>query len=198
MSELLPISLVAEWVYCRRGAWLAHAAGVFQANEFTVDGELLHARVHSGGEGRERGRRQWRRVPVGSHRLGVVGYADVVEETESGLVVVEYKRGVVRERESDRVQVALQALCLEEMTRRPVPEGRIYYAGSRRRVVVPITAALEAQARTAIQALREDLAEARPPSGRPGPRCRGCAQEGACLVALEAPLRGFDWRSWVR
>lgn len=198
MSELLPISLVAEWVYCRRGAWLAHAAGAFQANEFTVDGELLHARVHSGGTSRDRSRRQWRWVPVGSHRLGVVGYADLVEETEAGLVVVEYKRGQVRERTSDHVQVALQALCLSEMTRRPVPEGRIYYMGSRRRVVVPITPDLEAQARAAIQALREDLAEARPPSGRPGPRCHGCAQEGACLVAVDAPLRAFDWRGWVR
>lgn len=135
---------------------------------------------------------------MGSRRLGVVGYADLVEETESGLVVVEYKRGAERERESDRVQVALQALCLEEMTRRPVPEGRIYYAGSRRRLVVPLTRGLAAQARAAVRGLREDLAVGRPPAGRPGPRCRGCAHEGACLVALEAPLRAFDWRSWVR
>ncbi len=197
MSELLPISLVAEWVYCRRGAWLAHAAGAFQANEFTVDGELLHARVHSGGGGWERGRRQWRRVPVGSRRLGVVGYADLVEEGERGLVVVEYKRGPVREREGDRVQVALQALCLAEMTGRPVPEARIYYAGSRRRVVVPITADLEAKARAAVQGLREDLADPRPPSGRPGPRCAGCSHQGACLVAADGALRGFRWREWV-
>lgn len=198
MSLLLPISLVAEHVYCRRGAWLAYASGQFQANEFTVEGELLHARVHAGGRATSGGKRQWRRVPVGSSRLGVVGYADLVEEAGGALYVVEYKRGPVRERRSDMVQVCLEALCLAEMTGRPVPEGRIFYAASRRRVSVPTSGELAAEARAAVHNFRADLSDSRPPFAHPGPRCFGCSHRPACLVDGHAALRAFRWEEWIR
>ena len=60
MSELLPISLVAEYVYCPRSAWLFHNEGTFKANEFTVDGELVHRRVHTAGTQQREGRKQFR------------------------------------------------------------------------------------------------------------------------------------------
>ncbi len=198
MKDPLPISLVAEHAFCPRAAWLAHVAGTFQANEFTVEGELLHARIHTAGTSQQRGKRQWRRVAVASHRLGVAGYADLVEDTGDHLVVVEYKRGQVRERRSDMIQVCLQALCLEEMTRRAVPYGEIFYAASRRRVAVPLDPPLRGEARNAVQALREDLAEPILPKAEQGPRCRGCALSASCLPGADDQLRAFNWKEWVR
>lgn len=189
---------MAEYVYCRRGAWLGYAAGQFQANEFTVEGELLHARVHAGGRAASGGKRQWRRVPVASSRLGVAGYADLVEEVGGALYVVEYKRGSVGERRSDMVQVCLEAMCLAEMTGRPVPEARIFYAASRRRVGVPITPSLEGEARAAVHNFRADLSDPRPPFAHPGPRCFGCSHRSACLVDGQAALRAFRWEDWIR
>ncbi len=198
MKDPLPISLVAEHVFCPRGAWLAHVAGAFQANEFTVEGELLHTRVHAGGSSERGGKRQWRKVPLGSLRLGVAGYADLVEDAGQHLVVVEYKRGTVRERRSDMIQVCLQALCLEEMTGRDVPQGVIFYAASRRRIAVSLDPSLRAEARNAVHALREDLAQRTPPKAEQGPRCRGCALSVACLAGIDERLRHFDWREWIR
>jgi CRISPR-associated exonuclease Cas4 len=40
------------------------------------------------------------------------------------------------------VQLCAQALCLEEMTGRPVPEGALFYGETKRRVVVPFDAEL--------------------------------------------------------
>ena len=64
MSEPIPISLLSEYVFCPRSAWLSYAAGVFQPNEFTVEGELLHHRVHAHGTDQRRDRRQWRKIPL--------------------------------------------------------------------------------------------------------------------------------------
>jgi len=43
---------------------------------------------------------------------------------------------------ADVVRLLAQALCLEEMTGVPVPEGAIFYAETKRRVVVPFDAEL--------------------------------------------------------
>ena len=40
---------------------------------------------------------------------------------------------------TDEVQLCAQALCLEEMTGRPVPEGALFYAETKRRLAVPAT-----------------------------------------------------------
>ena len=198
MNDPLPISLVAEHAFCPRAAWLAHLAGAFQANEFTVEGELLHARVHGGGTSQQKGKRQWRHVAVGSARLGVTGYVDLVEDTGEHLVVVEHKRGRARERRSDLIQVCLQALCLEEMTRRPVAQGAIFYSGSARRVVVSIDPPLRREARNEVMALRATLAQRAPPPATQGPRCQGCAVSGACLAGADERLQAFNWRYWVK
>jgi len=100
MSEPIPISLVSEYVFCPRAAWFSYAGGAFQPNEFTVEGELLHKRVHTKGTDKRSGFRQWRKVPLYSRRLGLIGYADVVEEVEGIYYLVEHKRGKLRQRTS--------------------------------------------------------------------------------------------------
>ncbi len=196
MADPIPISIVAEYVFCPRSAWLAFVTGAFQANEFTVEGEILHRKVHTLGQTHQGGRRQWRKVPLCSRQLGVVGYADLVEEIGGNWVVVEYKRGRALDRLSDKIQLCLQAMCVEEMTGKSVPEGQIYYATSRRRIVVPLTPPLRHQARYAVQATRELLALPSPPSEQSRPHCRGCAQSAACLAGTTHRLRAFRWEDW--
>jgi len=198
MSEPVPISLISEYVFCSRSAWLSYAAGAFQPNEFTVEGELLHHRVHSQGTDKRQSRRQWRKVPLYSRRLGLIGYADVVEEMEGVYYPVEHKRGKLRQRTSEQVQLCAQALCLEEMVRRPVETGYIYYPGPRRRLEVPITPELRRLTRRALHEVRELIKSPLPPPAEPSPRCRGCAQADACLSGENALLRKFDWMEWER
>ncbi len=197
MRELLPISLVSEHVFCPRSAWLAYVAGVFDPNEFTVEGEILHRRVHRKGETKRSRRHQWRRVPVFSRRLGVVGYADMVEEIEGQFFPVEYKRGRARLRMSDQVQLCLQAMCLEEMLRCPIETGFIYYAASRRRLEVDLTGPVRRLAKKAVHEFRELIRQSTPPPAVLSPKCRGCAQRPACMPETPTVEGKFDWEEWL-
>lgn len=192
MRPDLPISLVAEYAFCPRAAWLSYVAGQFQPNEFTVEGALLHRRVHKPASTQGPPRR-FRKLPVWSHRHGIYGYADLVEERGPHLVPVEYKRGKAKPSGSDRIHVALIALCLEEMTGSPVPFGFLFYFSSRRRVQVTLGQDLRSAAVRAIQETRNLVAQDAPPPAHPGPRCRGCALEPACLRST-AP---FSWEEWL-
>jgi len=197
VRELIPISLVSEYVFCPRSAWLAYVAGAFEPNEFTVEGEILHRRVHQRGKGKRPGKRQWRKVPVFSRRLGVVGYADMVEEIEGQFFPVEYKRGKARLHISDQVQLCLQAMCLEEMLRCPIETGFIYYASSRRRLEVDLTGPIRRLARKAVHEVRELLRQSAPPPAIFSPKCRGCAQRAACMPETPATEGKFSWEEWL-
>lgn len=194
MQEFIPISIVSEYVFCARSAWLAHVAGVFEPNEFTVEGEILHRRVHSKGKGKRPGKRQWRRVPVFSRRLGIMGYADMVEEIEGQFFPVEYKRGKAKLHLSDQVQLCLQGMCLEEMLRCPIEAGFIYYASSRRRLKVDLTGPLRHLAKKSIHEVRELIRQDTPPPAAFSPKCRGCAQRQACMP--DVPQEKFNWEEW--
>lgn len=195
MAELIPIGVLAEYVFCPRSAWLAHVAGLFQPNEFVVEGRFVHKRVHELGYEQRGSRRIWRKVLVFSKRLGLVGYADAVELVEGWYQPVEYKRGKARERLSDRVQLCSQALCLEEMTRKPVEVGFIYYAKSRRRVPVGFDSALRHLTLSSLHQVRELLSQPEPPPPDPAPKCRGCSQYPACLP--QGHLQEFRWEEWI-
>lgn len=192
MRPDLPVSLVAEYAFCPRAAWLAYVAGQFQPNEFTVEGALLHRRVHcpAGPEGTLR---RFRKVPVWSHRYGIYGYADLVELRGTAAIPVEYKRGKAKVSLSDRVHVALIALCLEEMLGICIPRGFLFYFGSRRRVEVPLSVELRRAAVRAVHETRSLVAQPEPPPAESSPRCRGCALASACL----AELTPFSWEEWL-
>jgi CRISPR-associated exonuclease Cas4 len=197
MKDPLPISLVAEYVFCPRAAWLAYAAGSFQHNEFTVEGEILHRRVHTKGKSKQGESRKWRKVPLYSYRLGLAGYADLVEEVDGLYFPVEYKRGRLKNSLSDKIQLVLQGLCLEEMLRQPVEIGYIYYIGSRRRLEVDLTGPLRRLAIKSLHEVRELLSQPKPPPATPSPKCNGCAQRAACMPEQQEKPFQINWEDWI-
>jgi CRISPR-associated exonuclease Cas4 len=130
-----------------------------------------------------------RALPLWQDELQLVGKADVVEFDARGAAYpVEYKQGSKDKSPEiaacDELQLAAQALCLEAMTGRAVPEGALFYATSKRRRVVAITPALrEAVVQTA-QAVRGMLASGRLPPPLTGEaarrRCKGCSLHQRC------------------
>ena len=93
----------------------------------------------------------------------------------------------------DDLQLAAQALCLEEMTGRAVPEGALFYASSKRRRVVSIGAALRQQVEAAVQDVRAMMLSER----LPGPtqdvrRCRGCSLRDRCQPDALERLAGVS------
>ena len=79
------------------------------------------------------------------------------------------------------------------MTGRPVAEGALYYASSRRRRVVPITDALRAQVPGFAGAVRAMLAAGTlPPPTTDVRRCRNCSLRDRCQPEAVSQLRHVD------
>lgn len=188
VDELLPISALQHWAYCPRQCGLIHLEQAFDDNLHTLRGNAVHAEVDRPGFEVRRGLRVERALLLFSDRLGLVGKADTVEfEADGTPYPVEYKHGSRHKAADiaacDDLQLAAQALCLEEMTGRAVPEGALFYASSKRRRVVAVDAALLQRVADTSAEVRAMLAAARlPPPTSDLRRCRGCSLRERCQV----------------
>ena len=181
----IPLSALQHWCYCPRQCALIHIEQVFEDNLFTQRGQALHQRVDDPGFEIRDGLRVERALPLFSDALGLIGKADVVEFLPDGTPYpVEYKHGSRHKRADiaacDDVQLAAQALCLEEMFGRPVPEGALYYASSRRRRQVAINDDLREKTLLTIAEVRALLASGTTPSPLADEHCRACSLRDLC------------------
>jgi CRISPR-associated exonuclease Cas4 len=198
-SEPIPLSALQHAVYCLRQAALIHLERLWEENRFTAEGHVLHVVADKPGSRRARGVRRVTNLALGAPKLGLAGVADLVEFRADGdgetAFPVEYKRGKPKLHRADEVQLCAQALCLEEMTGRPVPAGALFYAETKRRVEVPFDETLRRLTLDTVAALA-DILQSRitPPPTQHRSRCRACS-----LVDLCKPdLAGRDVRGWRR
>lgn len=181
-SELVPISALMHMLYCPRRCALIHTERQWSENRLTAEGRILHERADAGGRERRANVTIERSVPLRSLRLGVSGVADVVEIHEGKRPYpVEYKRGRPNDHRADEVQLCAQAICLEEMLDRPVPEGALFYGRNRRRKVVPFEAELRALTeRVAAETWSLLDAGETPPPEFEARKCNACSLKEVC------------------
>lgn len=199
-SDPFPLSALQHAVYCLRQAALIHVERAWADNRFTAEGHVLHAVADKGGARKARGVRRVMALPLACKRLGFAGTADLVEfhpRPDGGETPypVEYKRGRPKLHRADEVQLCAQALCLEEMTGQAVPEGALFYAETRRRVVVPIDAELRRLTEEAAAAFAGVFwAGITPPPTTRRERCRACSLNAVCRPdAVARPAKA--WRA---
>jgi CRISPR-associated exonuclease Cas4 len=203
LDNPLAISALQHAVYCMRQAALIHIERVWAENRFTAEGRLLHDIVHEAGSRKSRGVRRVTAVPVASVRLNISGVADVIEYTPGPdgetAFPVEYKRGKPKGHRADEVQLCAQALCLEEMIGRPVPEGALFYGETKRRVVVPFDAELRRLTEDTVRAFGTLVASGRtPPPVWKASRCRACSLIELCRPqAMTKSALGFRRRALI-
>lgn len=180
----IPLSALQHWAYCPRQCMLIHAEQAFEENLHTLRGRAAHQRVDEPGVEARAGLHVARAELLWCDRLGLVGKADVIEFLADGTPYpVEYKHGrKARAGKSlhDDLQLAAQALCLEEMTGRAVPFGAIYHASSRRRREVAITPELRKAVETTLGKIRHALATGRSPPPLNDTRCKECSLIELC------------------
>lgn len=197
-SDPLPLSALQHWVYCARQCGLIHLEQAFDDNLHTLRGQAVHRQVDQPGFEIRRGLRVERALPVWSDRVGLIGKADVVEfEPDGTPYPVEYKHGSRNKAQAiahcDDIQLAAQALCLQEMTSRPVPEGALFYATSKRRRTVAFDAPLFTEVERVAIAVRNMLVSERlPPPTTDARRCRACSLYDRCQPEALAALRRTD------
>ncbi len=211
MLEPLPLSLLNDFLYCKRRAGLKAIEGYREENAHTILGELAHEHADLPGYEVAKGVLVWRALPVWSDRLGLNGKCDIVEArlpsppasrssnphlpsaiselptpnsqlpAPSSLVPVEYKKGKRRKFDNDDAQLCAQALCLEEMFGIAVERGAVFHAASKRRREVIFTAELRSLTQRAIAALHRTIETGTVPPADYRPACTECSLFEVCL-----------------
>lgn len=190
--EPIMLSALEHWSYCPRQCALIHQEQAFEDNVHTRRGQAVHARVDEPGFEVRENRRVERALPLFSDRLGLIGKADVVEFLPDGTPFpVEYKHGPRRAKMHDDLQLAAQALCLEEMTGKAVLKGAIYHASSKRRREVLITPELRCAVEKTVAAIRAMLASGDMPEPVNDKRCGECSLQEICQPAAIAAHERF-------
>lgn len=191
-TPLVPARMVNEWVYCPRLAYLEWVEGEWGDSADTVQGKRAHARVDKSGKqlpspedlGNEISKA--RSITLSSERLGVIAKMDVVEVGEGKAMPVDFKKGkrphvAAGAYEPERVQVCVQAMILED-NGYEVPQGALWYVGSREKVPVILDYELRSKTISAISALRDAaISGRRPPPLENSPKCPRCSLAGICL-----------------
>ena len=197
-DSLLPISALQHLAVCPRQCALIHIEGAWAENRLTMEGRILHDKVHEAGRENRDGILTVRGLMLRSLRLGLVGKADVVEFHRVGgpelggvklpgvsgrwlPLPVEYKRGRPKKGEWDTVQLCAQALCLEEMLGCEIPVGAVFYGHPRRRQEVKLTPELRRTTETAAARLHQLIASGETPRAIYEKKCESCSLMEVCL-----------------
>ena len=192
-EDPVPLSALQHWIYCPRQCGLIHLEQQFEDNVHTARGQAVHHLVDTPGYEVKRGVRVERALPLWSDRFGLIGKADLVEFHPDGRIYpVEFKHGRKRGRIHDDIQLAAQAMCLEDMLGRPVPQGAIYHASSHRRREVDITEDLRALVSETADAIRAMLASGILPPPVNDARCRECSLREICQPEMLAQQTQMD------
>ena len=94
---------------------------------------------------------------------------------------VEYKRGKQKPDDRDAVQVCAQAICLEEMFSTIILRGSLYYAETRRRVIVEFTPELRQSVFELAQRMHELFDNGITPLPVYKTHCKSCSLLDICL-----------------
>lgn len=198
-EDFLQLSGIQHFAFCRRQWALAYIELQWQENVRTVEGRLLHEKAHDPDRREKRGDLIIvRAMPVHSRELGISGECDVVEfhKSEDGITIfgregkytvipVEYKRGKPKESEMDALQVAAQALCLEEMLCCDIPYGFIYYGEIRHREKVEFTDVLRQKVKDMFAEMHRYYDQRYTPKAKRTKSCNACSLKDICLPMLD-------------
>jgi CRISPR-associated exonuclease Cas4 len=181
-DDLIQLSALQHYVYCRRQCALIHIEQIWRENIYTLEGRILHNKVHSGQREKRRTTCKEFGIPVRSLELGLSGKTDTVEHREDGTIrIVEMKRGKPKAKGMDEVQLCAQAMCLEEMLSVSIPGGWLFYEKTRRRKTVVFTPELRTKTSDLAREVHAFLDKGRTPPPKPDEKCPRCSLHEVCL-----------------
>jgi CRISPR-associated exonuclease Cas4 len=198
-SDLLQLSGIQHFAFCRRQWALIHLEQQWQENLLTFGGRELHERADDPFFTESRGRvLVTRSLPLVSYQLGLYGIADVVEfyqDDDGGVVLkgrrgkwrphpVEYKYGKPKPDDRDAVQLCAQAICLEETFGVTVEEGDLFYGRIRRRERVEFDQAIRNRVEELSVAMHEAFCVGITPAAEVTKACQNCSLVEICLPQL--------------
>jgi CRISPR-associated exonuclease Cas4 len=197
-EDYLKLSGIQHFAFCRRQWALIHIENQWEENVRTVEGQIIHDKAHDKFSAEARGDILISRgMPIYSASLGISGECDVVEFHRSpeginiagkdglfDVVPIEYKRGEEKQDEIDELQLATQAMCLEEMLCCTIPRGYLYYHETRHRVAVNISTELRKQVMEMLNEMHQMYHRGYTPHVKRAKKCNACSLKHICLPEL--------------
>ena len=194
VRETIMVSALQHYAYCPRQCALIHVDMAWEDNLFTMRGHRAHEIIDIPQGMTRAGLRVETALPIWSEELGLIGRADVVEFLPDGTPYpVEHKVGPRKYKRADEICCA-QAICLEEMLGRPVPEGALFYRKSRRRRRVGFDAELMRAVHQIVVAVRLLMTRQIIPPPVADARCTYCSLKDICLPSAGDLLREAEER----
>lgn len=197
-DEMLMLSGIQHYMFCPRQWALIHIEQHWEENRFTMEGNLLHANVDNPLCRQKNGNTiTLRSVSIASKRLGFYGVTDAVEllpstEEDGGIrhkvytglwkpFPIEYKRGKPKRTPVDEVQLAAQAICLEEMYGVDIEYGALYYGETKHRELISINQQLREQTILCAEEMHKAFQSGHLPKAEKGKHCRNCSLVNICM-----------------
>ena len=188
-EPFIALSALQHYLYCPRQCALIHLEQLWEENEATAEGRVLHERVDAGVGEKRKNHQILRSLHLSSLSRRIAGISDVVEiQKNKGKVVsllpIEYKRGEPKEHRADEVQVCAQALCLEEMFGLDIAQGALFYGKKQRRFPVLFDQELRDLTEHIISETRALLSGGKTPPAEWKPSCGACSLLSFCLPVI--------------
>jgi len=197
-DDMLMLSGIQHFRFCPRQWALIHIEQQWDDNRLTMEGNLMHQHADDPFYRQKCGDYiSLRSVSVASHLLGLYGVTDVVElhpavDEENAIChplylgrwlpyPVEYKHGKPKKHEEDEVQLAAQAMCIEEQYGIRIDYGAIFYAEIRHRVEVAISEELRQIVTDCARQMHEIFSSGQLPPIQRGKHCEKCSLNNICM-----------------
>lgn len=190
-ANLLSLSGVQHFAFCQRQWALIHIESVWNENIHTVEGDIFHTRVHTAGYYNRSEVTSYKGVWLKSYKLGLIGIADIVEvryELDGkiqSIWPVEYKKGSKKVNNCDRLQLAAQVVCLEEMLGLDIKQAYVYYGKTKKREKVPIDSSLRKELFDVCNKMHQLYLEGGIPMPHYSTKCDQCSLYEYCMPKIE-------------
>ena len=198
---MLMLSGIQHYMFCPRQWALIHIEQQWADNRLTTEGQLLHKNVDNPFYRQKNGDTiTLRSLHIASKRLGLYGITDAVElipsdSPEDSIThnrypgywkpyPVEYKRGHSKPDERDEVQLAAQAMCLEEMYGINIPYGALYYDEVKHRETIAISEGLRRTTQQCAKQMHDIFKSGIMPKPVKASHCRNCSLKDICMPEM--------------
>lgn len=198
---MLMLSGIQHYMFCPRQWALIHIEQQWAENRLTTEGQLLHKNVDNPFYRQKNGDTiTLRSLHIASKRLGLYGIIDAVElipsdSPEESITYnrypgywkpypVEYKRGHSKPDERDEVQLAAQAMCLEEMYGINIPYGALYYDEVKHRETIAISDGLRKTTQQCAKQMHDIFKSGIMPKPVKASHCRNCSLKDICMPEM--------------
>ncbi len=197
-DSYLLLSGIQHFQFCPRQWALIHIEQQWEEDTRTVEGQHLHKKADDSHVREKRKNRLIvRGMAIKSEALNISGQCDVVEFVEDpagvslygnpGLyrpIPVEYKRGKPKVGKEDELQLAAQAICLEEMFLCRITEGYLYYNETKHRHLVLLSDSLKQEVKAIVTKMNNYYHHRHTPKVKTGSHCKSCSLQNICLPEL--------------